>query len=526
MLVDLLVSPRFAFQYLLKLEFGAMTTKQEESSKLDESEESGKLADLSTLQRVELGSKVAAALLALTYVSGYLIATTYLGTYNIASDASEIFRAKYIYIGCQYWMFVTVFGVMARIGVLALHLGERNAAQTKDTVQIGDLEAALTKLRWGLVVGLILIIFSAEILFLTEKYISRVVPFQALFLLSIWLYQATFYAEYSKKSNGWGSIYGRKIIVWMRWMYGVVIPGSIAALRIARIAFPKLHWGWFRNHFLTLTVVYTVVMVIGAAIATLNWQSLRALQGGDPMDAGNRLLPQPNAVLRCLRFGKKYGLRLVFQLVVCGIAALFCLVAFVVLESDDSLRKAEVLYYGTLILALTVLSNILVLSLMYREMCIEQKKDPSIPWKNWLLTAVAAAVLYIVSVLSFSFLVYPFVPEQKAGGDYSSARPLTLSPAEAGSTCFSRDLNASLEGRKFYVIEEDTNWAYLAPEESGNPDPVRNAIAPNAWKWSVFCKEKFGKAGDKDGACRPAIIAINRSCLASMRDENVPPSQK
>lgn len=63
--------------------------------------------DLNSLERIELSAKLSAAAIALTYITGYLTASTYPAGYGIQTDASDFFRAKYMYVGFHYWLFTS-----------------------------------------------------------------------------------------------------------------------------------------------------------------------------------------------------------------------------------------------------------------------------------------------------------------------------------------------------------------------------------------------------------------------------------
>src|SRR5208283_2679449 len=68
--------------------------------------------EISVLEKIELTGKFAALSLPLTYVSGYLISTSYLGTYGIHLSAGDLLRTKYIYIGFLYLMFLALMIVI------------------------------------------------------------------------------------------------------------------------------------------------------------------------------------------------------------------------------------------------------------------------------------------------------------------------------------------------------------------------------------------------------------------------------
>src|ERR1019366_5733693 len=189
---------------------------------------------LNLLEQVVFGSKIATGLLAFTYVSGYLISTTYLSTYGISAEASELLRAKYVYIGFQYWMCVIAFGVAARFVAMALASPKRQPSDrsqkedwvvrrreddAKDTERYQAREALRTRampgslrnrrghFRHTRLAALILTLFVIEIMLVKPGNFLAYLPLQAIFLLSIALYQTTFYREYSSRSYGWGTVY-------------------------------------------------------------------------------------------------------------------------------------------------------------------------------------------------------------------------------------------------------------------------------------------------------------------------------
>ena len=77
--------------------------------------------ELSSLEKIQFAAKLGAAALPLTYVSGYLIATSYLGTFGLQPDASDLFRSKYIYVGFLYLIF---FALMTSIAWLVVQVVE------------------------------------------------------------------------------------------------------------------------------------------------------------------------------------------------------------------------------------------------------------------------------------------------------------------------------------------------------------------------------------------------------------------
>jgi hypothetical protein len=468
------------------------------------------------LASLELLSKIAAAFLVLTYVTGYLIATTYLGSYGITTGASEALRARYIYIGFQYWMFVTIFGVVFRVIVLFFHVFGRPGSprsRAKIGAQAGTLRAALGNLRWGIIVFLTLALFCIEILLLRLKSFGSFLPAQCIFLTCICIYQGTFYGEYSEHA-GWSTLFGKKIVECIRWVYGPAI-GALVVILMSCRAFWHHRFKIFRAHYGWTVWLVCIFVGVGAFIVVLGNENCSLLDG--PAGRGLPwLASRPRAKLSA-------ALRLAFQLtsglLASGICGGFCWVALRVYRSDESLRLVMWLYFAALALALTSLSNVLLLNLMYREMKARQGLDKTISWKNWAMSGVAVVTLYLVSVFSFSYLIYPFVPVERAGGDYSTARPVLIHLIQSGSSCADPELGREL-GATFYVLDEDADWTYMAPENSGNPDaedPKRTNTGPQAWRWWAFCRQRFPKKAVDDD-CRPEVFAVNRTCEAAMHD--------
>ena len=221
-----------------------------------------------------------------------------------------------------------------------------------------------------------------------------------------------------------------------------------------------------------------------------------------------------------------------------------CFLALWVLLGGRLLRLVAILDYGALALALIILSNFLALSYMHFKKHKDLEVKYSIDWHTWILIGVEAGILYLVSVFGFSYLVYPFLPLEKAGGEYLKEYAITVSLNHAESGCSSAALVATFESQplddlsigktdgaakeqelesqpRFVVLEEDSNWSYLAA--SNGPDA---GGGPDAWKWFALCDEYYGNAKD-GGVCRPRVYAVSRRCIADTKsvepNEAAPP---
>jgi hypothetical protein len=147
-----------------------------------------------------------------------------------------------------------------------------------------------------------------------------------------------------------------------------------------------------------------------------------------------------------------------------------------------------VLVGATLFLSLAVLLNVGFLIAAARERsraadAHEGKKAGSIQrekWENYARRIALAAVLYITSVLSFAYVVYPHIPEQKAGGNYATVKGVCVHLVKATpiGECPSNILPSLGKREAYVVLEEDADWVYLANDHS--------AGGPHRWSFPGF----------------------------------------
>jgi hypothetical protein len=542
--------------------------------------EPGPIGHESTLlDRIEFSSRVGAGILALTYVSGYLIATTYLGRFGIQADVSEFLRAKYIYIGFQYWMFVAIFGVLARAVALILAvlkndepLSRVEKARAVDALESRSNEPESTNaaekiLRRWCVLSLVLLVFSIQIMFLDPNDARKYLALQSILLLSIALYQTTFYREYSRSGYVWGLLYGRWYVQKIRTIYGVV-PGFIAACLMAGNALAPyvfedstnpvvmfclkflvrpgyLLTGMIQSSsmaFWTFGTILVIFLCFAALFVTLGNADLRWLDKHGKAQGFKgfvfvrwylllmdflRLVLHSARTFFILRAGSEQGglRRKLISSIDCFVMPIstggYCILTLKVLWKDDSVFNSRTLSIGTLVLSLIVLSNLSVLMAMRRDLSLSlgikvhrtthkagllSQSDP------WIIRALMFAVLYIVSVLGFAYRVYPFIPVQKAGGNYSTIDAVSIHLTQITAECSSRDLERQVPPTTPYVLlEEDANWVYLAPAVGPG-----SAGGPDCWNWGAFCHAMPSSgARSPDDAFTPKVYTVNRRCIAS-----------
>ena len=235
----------------------------------------------------------------------------------------------------------------------------------------------------------------------------------------------------------------------------------------------------------------------------------------------------------------------------CAIAYLVWMRMSIPFLTDNHL--AIICGYCTLIVALVVLVNILLLSMKHGEreqdlkiqngvlmelrLQAEIKSQGKTPvelpapepgWMRWARLIVPIGILYLVSVLGFANLIYPFIPVDKGGGNFSKTIPILIDLNNGSSECISAELPRTIQrGKQFYVIEQASDWLYVAPNDSGQ--------GPDCWKWGIFCKKEkkalgaipVGITAPAAGVLRahlpyfrPEIHQVDRRCIASI--DNAP----
>lgn len=520
-------------------------------------------------------SKIGTGLLALTYVSGYLIATSYLGTYHIPIGANGLFRAKYIYIGFQYWMFVTIFAAIFRaLSQISFSLTRPDrplSAEERKKVagRIVEEERAVSdisephdaQLIWKIVIAMILVVFSIEIMLLNPRDLRDYLSWQSIFLLSLLLYLRTYHREYSPDSYTWGLVYGRRYVKHARWFYPLGIGGYSTLVMTGTALYSHLdQWRWYKTYvtndlwlgwpwkFWLLGWLLIFLIVIMTFFVMLRAGALKWLDDGIFNRKSSGSKGKQNAQQE--KHGKwRLFLNVMEGIILGTIAGFYCWIALDVLHGARNVLLEKTLAYGTMLLALLVLASIVTGSIMYdergrdlsNELQYARKKENLSAgqrselreWERWIQRAVPVVILYIVSVLGFAYYIYPFIPIQKAGGNYSDAEPIYVNLRSA-TTCSVNTLKGELDptgnakAMQFILLDEDANSIYLAPDY---PAPIKedrmknrglyetesrlynqeSGNGPSCWKWGVFCGQEH---------YRPKVYSVNRRCVADMESVN------
>ena len=546
--------------------------------------------ELTFIDRTELAGKLAAASLPLAYVSGYLIYTSYMGTYSIQLGASDLLRTKYIYIGFHYLVFlvsiVAVYrGVMRYFEMKSVFRRRTTIEANKDNNFHQERAKALDELlsrnidpnRWiarrfqeyrgDFVVALLVIIFGGEILFVNPEGLGNLLPIQIVYLAAVAIYQYSFIKEL-REPYIWGLVYGSKFVEDCRWW--LFAAQSLAAIGLGSFAFHRtvsilsalIPAYWFLPSTETLehlskgaawvcTILSIEMALIGFVAIMIGTKRLKDMGDGAQVKLEQPANPQSEtrgafkASLNTLKsapvgyFTHKASTpgRTILKVVLRVALLIFPLVLLLVLRHrgilDNWIKEPPaslhfLIVYLPMALSLFVLSNVALIPALFRRRAdrleysksekeqtksnsallilspeiveIERKREK---WERLIRRLVMATILYVTTVLSFSFLIYPHIPVQKSGGNYATGRRVSVVLVKKGSEqgCDNVQLPDSEPGAASVPIEENSDYVYLASDHDGG--------GVRCWSWAAISQQY---------SYRPQVFTISRSCIAEIID--------
>lgn len=122
-------------------------------------------------------------------------------------------------------------------------------------------------------------------------------------------------------------------------------------------------------------------------------------------------------------------------------------------------------------------------------------------------------MLYVVSMLGFAYRVYPFIPAQKPGGDFSTEKRVRISLTKRGSAFWAGRIDDQVDPFMDYaVLYESPSAIYLAPTRGS-----QSGGGPRCWRWGAFCSAATEAQPLDDSGYRPQVTAVNRECVASLQ---------
>ena len=514
------------------------------------------------LDHIDFGAKAGTGVAALAYISGYLTQTFYLGHFRIHTDASEFFRAKYLYIGFEYWFFIVILVVL----LILLHRGlewfrerstDKPGQPTFTQKEILKANALLIQMKPGtlvsfpaggdsgsdnspslipaevtaqkrgdhlseasrhflraIVITMLMLVLASEVLFADPEDIDRYLPMEIVFFFHMLFFQTVRYAcllPYRPVAGGviyvWGLLYGKKIVEFLARFSAVGIFAS--ALVLVTHKFPWLKE--FRNdHWLgygCLAALFIAFDLFALWLLLLGYEKFQEIDDSKIWgDWGPRnykgfitLLKLSSKIKGTRRL--RVAMSWCFSTILLGCA--YEAFEFTEVQKD----RWHVLIYKVCLtlcrlilpfLILLVSANFWILAdkTIFRNRHLEsvfkqygfppldKERTRFIVWQNWILRASPATALYVVSIFAFARIVYPQIPDSKAGGKINDP-PAWVQVTTLGQTRFGSCPTIPPDSYGYAILEEDSNWVYLARAEDIRRVP--DTAAPQVYELNRNC---------------------------------------
>jgi hypothetical protein len=492
---------------------------------------------LDSIKVVELAGKLGAGFIGFSFVSGYLIVNTYLSSFGIRGDAGDLLKAKYIYVGFLYVLFMSVivlpFAAMkqgmdlwGKKSVEATSAGKAGVKQAEDHQRKQEEEehqriTAYSFLIWVLVVMAFEIPISLQLTLLQPKNVKDFLLIQLVLLCAVFVYQLTYYRSYNDYE--WDKL--STIVYHRRWWcfgieagIGLVIIVSLFARQMLRSVAES-----YKGH---LAWQIAIPIVVPAFLTWVLKPLFLSISETRALDAGR--------TNTWSWLGKKSPV--IFFFSVLGLSVLInpTFVPYWI--------RWFLIQTGTLIMAITVLCGVVVLSILAnkrREKEVESRRAPGLVeheqtgrWIRWILRVSSVVTLYVISTLGYAYVIYSHIPVQKEGGDYTtspvvrvslkppgdlpkkqSGDPLSgvqkelaggqNSLAETGSlrdaaseksTCLD-----SPDGLCVVILEQTSSFLYVARLSDWDNKIQKDQCGPRHWRDGIL---------EEGGPYRPHVISI------------------
>jgi hypothetical protein len=511
----------------------------------DKTTESGPGQGLDLSNGLELVTKIGASLLALTYVSGYLIVNTYMSSFGI-NDSADLFKAKYIYVGFLYLLFMSVvillFAVVKKVWDLKEMLFPRaiskgvseadkkhvtqNAQSDSDTLkQIETNRRLVAKsfLVWVLVVAAFEIPIALQITLLHSQNFKDYMIAQLALLFCVFLYQLTYYRIYHDFE--WDK--GSRVILWIRILC-LVLELCFASAML------KKDWlrsaaAWYGSHGRLqygLTAALVVLLAWLFRPLLLSGHELRAWERqrrpvfrwiAGPFVAGvvplkrllswRLLIKRPNQTWRLLVFG-----------------GFLLTIPFITSTARPYSWRWSLIQNGVLFMAITVLGGVVVLSIQanQRREAERHVHDTSTTerWVRWILRVTVVVTLYLASTLGYSFAVYNHIPVQKEGGDFTTASIVRIT-VERKDNCQQPD-SCSEVYEDMVILSQDSTFIYAAKVDDWETPAYMSTVksARLNCQAQYLCGPKHWRDGilEPCGPFRPHLYAISQRTITKIQD--------
>jgi hypothetical protein len=353
---------------------------------------------------VEKALQILSITFVLTYISGYLVTSTFLNSYGIAADASEFLKARYLFVGFLYLLFLGTMGIAFGFFAVCYDRARKRWAN-RHPIKLKSTTRELKKKYIFVWTAAGLCFASSEsiqITFLSLSTFRDFILLQTGLLASFLFYQLT--NARSLHHPGWDR--HKSIFIMRGWtVLGMVI---FAVLPVVFLFCPQLPGqlaAFIDHHKVCAAAIFNILLGCAFRCAFpffYTGESLqKRLRNKDPKQ----------------KWWEGVGPR---RTVVGGI--FIFAPANLILFAPYQWRWFG-LQWANLFLSTAALASILFVSISYTRDRERNKEalSSSENWSIWLLRIATAGTLYVASTIGYANVIYPRVPFGKSGGDFATA---------------------------------------------------------------------------------------------------------
>ena len=340
----------------------------------------------------------------LTYISGYLVTSTFLNSYGIAADTSEFLKARYLYVGFLYLLFLASVGMAFGFSFVLLHLA-RVLWATAPPIELGEtpVEIKGKYIRVWTAAGFCFATSeTVQITFLNPHIVRNFILLQTGLLASFLFYQLT--NARALHHRGWDQ--HRSIFIMRGWtVFAMVI---FATLPIVFLLWPQTPFrlaALIKNHKAGAAVVFNSLL-LGAFCCALPF-----FYTGESLK--RRLNPKEPKQQWWRGTGPKRTL--------CGALIIFAPANFILFTTYG--WRWLMLQSVNLLLSATAMASVIFMSIAYTRDRAKNREELTSgqEWGIWLLRIATASTLYVASTIGYANVIYPLVPFAKSGGDFTTS---------------------------------------------------------------------------------------------------------
>ncbi len=340
----------------------------------------------------------------ITYISGYLVTSTFLNSYGIAADTSEFLKARYLYVGFLYLLFLASVGMAFGFATVSVKRARARWAKSPP-VELGEtpLEVKEKYIAVWTAAGFCFATSEAvQIIFLNPHIIRGFVLLQTGLLASFLFYQLT--NARALHHRGWDR--HRSIFIMRGWtVFAILIFAVLPIYFLFRPSAPGQLATFIEHHKAQAAAVFNVLL-FGAFCCALPF----FYTGESLKQRLNSIEPKPDW---WQGIGPKRTL--------CGAFIIFAPANVILFTTYEG--RWLTLQWVNLVLSAAAMASVIFMSIAYtRDRAKNKEKlSNSEEWSIWLLRISTAGTLYVASTIGYANVIYPHVPFAKSGGDFTTS---------------------------------------------------------------------------------------------------------